>query len=91
MENQAKLDAIQAQINALKAEAKALTPKKERTLTIKVHEKGTVSVYGLQKFPVTLYPTQWVNLFKAMPEMMKTIQPLADAAIAAKASEAKTA
>jgi len=89
MENQEKLNSIQAQIEALKAEAKALKPKKEHTLSFKVNEKGTISVYGLQKFPVSLYPTQWEKLFKTMPELMKIVQPLIDAAKAAE--EVKTA
>ena len=33
--------------------------KKAKTLTYKVSEKGAVSVYGLQRFPVTLYAEQW--------------------------------
>ena len=36
---------------------KAQTPK--YTISAKVSEKGAVSVYGLQKFPVTLYADQW--------------------------------
>lgn len=48
--------------------------KKDRALSFKVQEKGTVSVYGLQKFPVTLYPTQWEKLAKAMPEIMSFIE-----------------
>jgi len=37
--------------------------KKQGSLEFKVGEKGGVSVYGLGRFPVTLYYEQWVRLF----------------------------
>ena len=37
-------------------------PKKQGSLEFKVGEKGGVSVYGLGRFPVTLYYEQWVRL-----------------------------
>ena len=42
--------------------AKELEKSREKPLTLKVGEKGGVSVYGLQRFPVTLYPSQWTRL-----------------------------
>jgi hypothetical protein len=33
--------------------------KKSRTITLKVSEKKCVSIYGLQRFPVSLYQEQW--------------------------------
>lgn len=36
--------------------------------------KGNVAVYGLQKFPVTLFPDQWQRLAKLMPEILQTIE-----------------
>jgi hypothetical protein len=36
--------------------------KKQGNLEFKVGEKGGVSVYGLGRFPVTLYYEQWVRL-----------------------------
>lgn len=54
-------EAMQQRILELEAKlAKALKPK---TNTIKVSAKGAVSVYGLGKFPVTLYASQWEKLF----------------------------
>lgn len=38
-------------------------------LSFKVSEKGGLSVYGLQRFPVTLYPEQWERVFEAVPRM----------------------
>lgn len=56
---QAQLDALKAENEALKAKAAA---RNNRALTWKVSEKGAVSVYGLGRFPVTLYYSQFVKL-----------------------------
>lgn len=56
---------LQAEIAALKAENEALKNpvKGPRALSFKVSEKGACSVYGLGRFPVTLYKGQWIKLF----------------------------
>lgn len=59
---QATLETMQAQLNALLEENARLRAKGTRALTIKASEKGAVSVYGLMRFPVTLYPNQWLKL-----------------------------
>ena len=41
---------------------KQVGSKKQGSLEFKVGEKGGVSVYGLGRFPVTLYYEQWVRL-----------------------------
>jgi hypothetical protein len=48
----------------LKAELAALEAKQQRTgsISYKVSDKGGVSVYGLGRFPVTLYYEQWLKL-----------------------------
>src|SRR6266481_4438265 len=38
-------------------------------LEFRVGEKGGVSVYGLGRFPVTLYYEQWVRLLEAAPQL----------------------
>jgi hypothetical protein len=55
-------DALQAEVERLKAENAALKAQTTRAVSIKVSEKGGVSVYGLGRFPVTLYKEQWVKL-----------------------------
>ncbi len=40
----------------------ALARRKSGSLEFKVGEKGGVSVYGLGRFPVTLYYEQWIRL-----------------------------
>lgn len=39
--------------------------RRPRELEFKVGEKGGVSVYGLGRFPVTLYYEQWIRLLDA--------------------------
>jgi hypothetical protein len=43
-------------------------------LTFKVGEKGGVSVYGLGRFPVTLYYEQWNRLLEAGPKIREFLE-----------------
>jgi len=43
--------------------------KRSGILDFRVGEKGGVSVYGLGRFPVTLYYEQWTRLLEAVPEL----------------------
>jgi hypothetical protein len=47
---------LQAELDRLRAENARL---KQRTTYLKVSDKGAVSLYGLGRFPVTLYAEQW--------------------------------
>lgn len=51
-------DEMRAEIERLKSEIKA----KRGEFRVKVSQKGAVSVYGLGRFPVTLYGGQWERL-----------------------------
>ena len=53
---------LQAELDRLKAENAALKAQATRAISMKVSEKGGVSVYGLGRFPVTLYKEQWAKL-----------------------------
>ena len=53
---------MQAELERLKAENEALKARTSRVTAIRVSEKGAVSVYGLGRFPVTLYKEQWLKL-----------------------------
>ena len=54
-----------SEIDRLRAELAAANAKlaKKNKVTFKVSEKGAVSVYGLGRFPTTLYVEQWESLF----------------------------
>jgi hypothetical protein len=60
----------------LEAENKALRDQIEqrKTLRLKVSEKGGLSVYGLGRFPVTLYKEQWMRLLDYGDEIKKFLQ-----------------
>lgn len=51
---------------------------KRSTVVCKVSDKGAVSVYGLGRFPVTLYRSQWERLIVAMPGIKTFIEANAD-------------
>lgn len=53
---------MKAELERLKAENEALKARGSRAASMKVSEKGAVSVYGLGRFPVTLYQEQWLKL-----------------------------
>jgi hypothetical protein len=53
---------IREELDRLRAENEALKARSRRGITLKVSEKGGVSVYGLGRFPVTLYKEQWTKL-----------------------------
>ena len=53
---------LKAELELLKAENERLKGERSRGLSLKVSEKGGVSVYGLGRFPVTLYKEQWTKL-----------------------------
>ncbi len=55
-------DTVQGELEKLRAENAALKARTARGVSLKVSEKGGVSVYGLGRFPVTLYKEQWTKL-----------------------------
>ena len=61
---------VQAELERLRAENEALKAKSKGSTSMRVSEKGGVSVYGLGRFPVTLYKEQWLKLL-AMAEDIK--------------------
>jgi hypothetical protein len=48
---------------------KQTTGRRSGNLEFRVGEKGGVSVYGLGRFPVTLYYEQWTRLLDATPQL----------------------
>jgi hypothetical protein len=58
---------MQAELERLRAENAQL--KNKGGLTLKVSEKGAVSLYGMGRFPVTLYKEQWLRILKSASEI----------------------
>ena len=63
---------LNARISALEEELKAAKQKKKTTMSIKVSPKGGVSVYGLGRFPTTLYKGQWDKILD--PSFVKELK-----------------
>ncbi len=53
---------LKAELEKLRTENAALKARGSKGVSLKVSEKGAVSVYGLGRFPVTLYQEQWLKL-----------------------------
>ena len=66
----AELERLTRENASLKAQTKA----KPGQLSMKVSEKGGVSVYGLGRFPVTLYQEQWTKLLDWADEIREFIK-----------------
>ena len=64
---------VQAELARLSAENESLKKKRSSAVSMKVSEKGAVSVYGLGRFPVTLYQEQWLKLLALAEEIKEFI------------------
>jgi len=70
---------LKAELERLRAENEALKNRGNRGAYLKVSEKGGVSVYGLGRFPVTLYKEQWLRLLAMGDEIKSFIEANKDA------------
>jgi hypothetical protein len=64
---------VKAELERLRAENERLKNRTTRGVSLKVSEKGGVSVYGLGRFPVTLYKEQWTKLLDMSDEIRQFI------------------
>ena len=65
---------LKAELERLKAENEALKNRSSKAVSLKVSEKGGVSVYGLGRFPVTLYKEQWIRLLDMSDDIRSFIE-----------------
>jgi hypothetical protein len=65
---------LKAELERLKAENERLKNQRGRSASLRVSEKGGVSVYGLGRFPVTLYKEQWTRLLGMADEIKAFIK-----------------
>ena len=62
-------DELKAELERLRNENAALKKGASSGIRMKVSEKGAVSVYGMGRFPVTLYKEQWTKLLNMGDEI----------------------
>jgi len=75
---------LQAELERLRNENAALKKGASAGLRMKVSEKGALSIYGMGRFPVTLYKEQWLKLLDMSDEIRGFIKAN-DAQLKAKA------
>lgn len=66
-------DELLERLAKLEAENERLKSNARKGVSMKVSEKGGLSVYGLGRFPVTLYPEQWTRLLGMADEIRRFI------------------
>jgi hypothetical protein len=62
-------EGMKAELERLRRENAALKRGASSTIHMKVSEKGAVSIYGMGRFPVTLYKEQWIKLLDMAAEI----------------------
>ena len=67
-------DDLQAELERLRAENERLKKPGGSKLAMKVSEKGALSVYGMGRFPVTLYKEQWLRLLAISDDIRAFIE-----------------
>ena len=64
---------MKAELERLKAENESLKANKSAVAPMKVSQKGALSIYGMGRFPVTLYKEQWLKLLDISDEIRQFI------------------
>lgn len=64
---------LRAELERLRMENEALKKGAAKGVSLKVSEKGGLSVYGLGRFPITLYKEQWTKLLDMSEEIRSFI------------------
>lgn len=66
-----KMARLEAENRALKEQ---MDHRRSGQLRLKISEKGGLSVYGLGRFPVTLYKEQWIRLLDQADEIKEFLK-----------------
>ena len=67
-------ETLRAEVERLRAENETLKARTTRGVSLRVSEKGGLSVYGLGRFPVTLYKEQWLKLLDMADDIQAFIR-----------------
>ena len=67
---------MKAELERLRTENAKLKSMDSAGLSLKVSEKGAVSLYGMGRFPVTLYKEQWLRILASAPEIEAFIREI---------------
>jgi ribosome-interacting GTPase 1 len=65
---------LKTELARLREENERLKARTGRGMSLKVSEKGALSVYGLGRFPVTLYKEQWQKLLGMADEIREFLK-----------------
>jgi hypothetical protein len=65
---------LKAELERLQAENAQLKARGKGSLSLKVSEKGALSLYGMGRFPVTLYKEQWLRILDSAAEIKAFLQ-----------------
>jgi hypothetical protein len=74
---------LRAELEKLRAENESLKKAGARGISLKVSQKGAVSLYGMGRFPVTLYKEQWIKILD-MSDVIRAFIADNDSALKAK-------
>jgi regulator of replication initiation timing len=70
----AEIENLKAEKERLRMENEALKKSTTTKISMKVSQKGALSVYGLGRFPVTLYKEQWFRLLEKAEDIRTFIK-----------------
>jgi len=65
---------LKQELERLRAENEALKSKEKRGISLRVSEKGAVSLYGIRRFPVTFYQDEWERILGMADQIRAFIQ-----------------
>ena len=65
---------MKAELERLTKENESLKARTSKGISLKVSEKGGVSVYGMGRFPITLYKEQWIKLLDMADDLRRFIE-----------------
>ena len=65
---------LQQELERLRAENESLKAEKKQGVSLKVSQKGAVSLYGIRRFPVTFYQDEWDTILGMSEDIKSFIQ-----------------